>query len=128
MSSQIFAIFYLNDIDHYIKENLKIKYYIRYQDDMILIHHDKEYLKYCLKEIEKELNKLDLKINKKTKIYKSDDNINFIGVRKNKKYSNLNRTRRKYKTKEYEYNNKLCKLNSLVSSKINYLIRKKGYK
>lgn len=32
MTSQILAIFYLNDMDHYIKEKLKIKYYIRYQD------------------------------------------------------------------------------------------------
>ena len=32
MSSQIFAILYLNNLDHYIKEKLKIKYYIRYMD------------------------------------------------------------------------------------------------
>ena len=126
MSNQIFAIFYLNDIDHYIKEELKIKYYIRYQDDMLLIHEDKEYLEYCLKEIEKKLGDLNLKLNKKTKIYKSNGNINFIGVRKNRKYSNINRTRRKLKNKEHEYENGLCNLNSLVSSKINYLNRRKG--
>lgn len=33
MTSQILAIFYLNDLDHFIKETLKIKYYVRYQDD-----------------------------------------------------------------------------------------------
>ena len=32
MSSQFLAILYLNELDHYIKENLKIKYYIRYMD------------------------------------------------------------------------------------------------
>lgn len=32
MTSQVLAIFYLNDLDHFIKEDLKIKYYIRYQD------------------------------------------------------------------------------------------------
>ena len=32
MTSQIFAIFYLNDLDHFIKEKLKIKNYIRYMD------------------------------------------------------------------------------------------------
>ena len=32
MSSQFLAIFYLNDLDHYIKEKLKCKYYIRYMD------------------------------------------------------------------------------------------------
>lgn len=53
MSSQILAIYYLNEMDHYIKEKLKIKYYIRYMDDFILIHEDKEYLKYCLQQIKK---------------------------------------------------------------------------
>lgn len=32
MTSQILAIFYLNDLDHFIKEKLKIKYFVRYQD------------------------------------------------------------------------------------------------
>lgn len=33
MSSQFLAILYLNELDHFIKEKLKIKYYIRYMDD-----------------------------------------------------------------------------------------------
>ena len=32
MTSQVLAVFYLNDMDHYIKEQLHIKYYVRYQD------------------------------------------------------------------------------------------------
>ena len=32
MSSQFLAILYLNELDHYIKEELRIKYYIRYMD------------------------------------------------------------------------------------------------
>lgn len=32
MTSQILAIYYLNELDHFIKEKLKIKYYIRYMD------------------------------------------------------------------------------------------------
>ena len=35
-TSQWFANFYLQSLDHYIKEELKIKYYLRYMDDMIL--------------------------------------------------------------------------------------------
>lgn len=43
------AIFYLNDIDHYIKEILKCKYYIRYMDDIYILSDDKYYLNkvYC---------------------------------------------------------------------------------
>lgn len=51
-SSQWFALFYLNKLDHFIKEQLKIKYYVRYMDDMILIHRDKGYLVKCKQEIE----------------------------------------------------------------------------
>lgn len=127
MTSQIFAIFYLNDLDHLIKEELKIKYYIRYQDDFILIHHDKEYLKYCLKVINEEVIKLKLSLNSKTRIYKNTENINFIGIRKNKKYSNFDRTRRKYKKKLEEYKKGNIDLTSVLSSKISLEVRKDGY-
>ena len=60
MTSQIFAIFYLNDIDHFIKEDLKIKYYIRYQDDFLRIHDDKQYLKKCLDKIKIKLAEIGL--------------------------------------------------------------------
>ena len=38
LSSQILAIYYLNEIDHYIKEKLKLKYYIRYLDDFVIYY------------------------------------------------------------------------------------------
>lgn len=42
--SQIMELLVLNDLDHFIKERLHIKHYIRYMDDFILIHSDKCYL------------------------------------------------------------------------------------
>lgn len=48
LTSQLFSNIYLNDFDHYVKEQLKIKYYGRYVDDFVLIHTDKEYLKSCI--------------------------------------------------------------------------------
>ncbi len=68
MTSQILAIFYLNGLDHFIKEKLHIKYYIRYQDDVILLSNDKCYLKYCLEEIKKFILDYGLVLNDKTKI------------------------------------------------------------
>ena len=47
MTSQFFAIYYLSSLDHYIVHNLKIKYMIRYMDDYVLIHKDKNYLELC---------------------------------------------------------------------------------
>ncbi len=81
-SSQWFAIFYLNSLDRFIKEKLQIKGYIRYMDDFILIHRDKKYLQYCLKEINKVCNnELDLELNEKTQIGLVSNGIDFLGFR-----------------------------------------------
>ena len=81
MTSQIIATLYLNELDHHIKEKLGIRCYIRYCDDDVLFSSDKGYLKYCLIEIEKILDKYKLKLNKKTRIYSSLDEIEFLGFR-----------------------------------------------
>ncbi len=81
MTSQFLAIYYLNELDHFIKEKLNIKYYIRYMDDGILIHHDKKYLKYCLKEIEKIITKYKLELNNKTRINHIKNGLDFLGFR-----------------------------------------------
>jgi len=44
LSSQVFANFYLNIFDHFIKNELGIRYYGRYVDDFIIVHKSKEYL------------------------------------------------------------------------------------
>lgn len=81
-TSQWFGLFYLNTIDRLIKEKLQIKYYVRYMDDMILVHHDKEYLKYCKEQIEKTLAaELNLTLNAKTQISQLKNGIDFLGFR-----------------------------------------------
>lgn len=67
-TSQAFALLYLSDMDHFVKERLQIKYYLRYMDDFLLIHEDKEYLKHCLAEIERVLADHKLHLNNKTQI------------------------------------------------------------
>lgn len=81
-SSQWYALLYLNKLDHYIKEQLRIKYYVRYMDDMILLHQDKSYLRVCKEEIEKFCKeKLDLELNSKTQIGKVQNGVDFLGYR-----------------------------------------------
>lgn len=81
-TSQWFGLFYLNVVDRLIKENLQIKYYVRYMDDMILIHHDKDYLKFCKQEIDKCVQeKLNLQLNSKTQIGELKNGIDFLGFR-----------------------------------------------
>lgn len=77
---QIVGITFLDRLDHFIKERLRIKFYIRYMDDFILIHESKEYLIYCKEQIENKLLELELSFNpKKTRIYKVTDGILFLG-------------------------------------------------
>lgn len=81
-SSQWFALLYLNIVDRLIKEKLRVKGYIRYMDDMILIHRDKEFLRFCRKEIETICkDKLKLSLNEKTGIGKVSNGIDFLGYR-----------------------------------------------
>ncbi|MBK8966916.1 MAG: RNA-directed DNA polymerase [Lewinellaceae bacterium] len=44
LTSQIFANFYLDAFDHYVKHDLGIRYYCRYVDDWVIVHPDKAYL------------------------------------------------------------------------------------
>ena len=82
MTSQIMAVYYLNGLDHFIKEKLHIKFYVRYMDDGILLSNDKEYLKYCLKKIEEMVSMYKLKLNDKTKIINvSKEGLDFLGFR-----------------------------------------------
>lgn len=72
----------LDSLDHYIKEQLHVKLYIRYMDDFILIHESREFLEECRAKIEKRLKACGFELNqKKTKIMPISDGILFLGFR-----------------------------------------------
>lgn len=80
--TQLVQLAVLDDLDHYIKEVLKIKYYVRYMDDFILIHNDKQYLNYCREEIKSKLSGIHLTLNeKKTQLYPIKQGIKFLGFK-----------------------------------------------
>ena len=81
MTSQFLAIYYLNDLDHYIKEVLGCKYYIRYMDDFLILDTDKNRLKEIFKLVELELTKLKLRVNPKSRIFNLCEGINFLGYK-----------------------------------------------
>ena len=79
---QIAGISMLDGMDHYIKERLHIKFYIRYMDDFIIIYNDINTIKKWKEEIESYLNDLKFEINpKKTMIYSIDRGIKFLGFK-----------------------------------------------
>ena len=120
MTSQVLAIFYLNDLDHYIKEVLKIKYYVRYQDDFLLFHPSKEYLKECLHKIKIFLKKENMTLNPKTRIYTNTNHFIFLGRTQNGKYAKYRNVNRRLKKRKYLYENGCISLNSYLSSYICY--------
>lgn len=81
-TSQFFANIYLNELDHFVKEKLKIKYYIRYMDDFILLLDSKSEAKSVLDELKKFLEqKLKLQLNKKTNYFNNSQGVNFCGFK-----------------------------------------------
>lgn len=80
-TSQVFSNFYLSSFDHFIKSELKIKYYGRYVDDFFLISTSKKELKGCIPRIQKFLkNNLELELHP-NKIYLQNvtHGVEFLG-------------------------------------------------
>lgn len=81
-TSQFFANIYLNKFDHYVKEELKVKYYVRYMDDFILLVNDKNEAKKLKNEIANYLRvNLKLELNKKSCYFFNSRGIDFCGYR-----------------------------------------------
>ena len=130
MSSQAFAVVYLHKLDDYIKEVLKPFLYVRYNDDGLLIYDNKEYLKYCLKEINRIVTDYKLELNNKTRIYHIDEGFEFLGfkyIRKNNKLivKVKNQTKRKFKRKMKNmyklYTSGKIEIDKLIQVKMSYL-------
>ncbi|WP_412758206.1 RNA-directed DNA polymerase [Legionella bozemanae] len=56
LTSQMFANFYMNAFDHFMKHDLGLWYYGRYVDDFLVVHQDKEHLKALIPIISKFLS------------------------------------------------------------------------
>lgn len=81
LTSQIFANIYMNEFDQYVKHNLKVKNYVRYTDDFVIVSNNKDYLINLIPEISKFL-KDSLKLNihpKKITIRKYIQGVDFLG-------------------------------------------------
>lgn len=76
--SQLTELAVLDDLDHRIKEHHRVRQYIRYMDDFILIHPDRDFLEACLLDIQAQLAKLGLRLNEKTQIHPLRQGIIFL--------------------------------------------------
>jgi len=81
LTSQLFANIYLNELDCFIKRNLRARYYIRYMDDFLILDFSKKKLHQAKEEIRRFLeNNLRLKLHpKKANVCPADKGIDFLG-------------------------------------------------
>ena len=81
LTSQLFASIYLNELDQFIKHKLRIKYYLRYMDDFLILDFEKKKLHQIKEEI-KEFLQTELKLElhpKKANIFLVKNGIDFLG-------------------------------------------------
>lgn len=77
---QIIGITALDKLDHFIKERLRVKYYIRYMDDFVLIHKCRAFLETILLCIARKLDAMKMRLNeKKTGVSELKEGIHFLG-------------------------------------------------
>lgn len=82
LTSQLFANLYLNELDQYAKHEMHLHYYIKYMDDVIILHQDKRELRTILEEIDIFLKQeLKLQLNNKTAIRPIKTGVEFVGYR-----------------------------------------------
>jgi len=81
LTSQLFANIYLNELDQFVKHQLKIKYYLRYADDFMILGNDRKNLKKLISVIGQFLqDKLKLQLQPdKISIRKLKQGIDFCG-------------------------------------------------
>lgn len=81
LTSQFFSNIYMNELDQFIKHKLKVKHYLRYADDFVILSQDKEYLEHLIPPIREFLkDDLDLELHPDKIIFrKLSSGIDFLG-------------------------------------------------
>ena len=80
ITSQLFANFYLNDIDHFLKS--RHKSVVRYVDDIVIVDRDKDKLKETRRLLADMLPNIHQKMNEhKTRIHYVKYGIRFLGIK-----------------------------------------------
>lgn len=78
-TSQLLALLFLDDFDHYIQETRGYRYYGRYMDDFYVIARTKKELQLLLEDTKAWMADIGLELNSKTGIFPLRNGIDFIG-------------------------------------------------
>ena len=128
ITSQLFANIYLNELDQFIKQGLKVKYYIRYCDDFVILNTDPEYLKSLIPKMEAFLkDRLKLSLHPtKVIIKKYRQGIDFLGYVSFPRFTILRvktkkRMFKRVKARLVDFRSGLIKKESLDATLLSYL-------
>jgi len=137
LTSQFFANVYLNELDYFVKHNLKAKYYIRYVDDFVILHRSKEKLVLWKWLINNFLKSIKLELHpEKSKVIPLHKGIKFLGFEifyhyKMPKKGNLIKIEKKLEELETTFQNNLItmdELNDVLNGWYSYLLLGNTYK
>jgi len=125
VTSQLFANIYLNELDQFIKHKLKVKYYLRYCDDFVILGENKEYLIKLLPLIDNFLKeKLDLTLHlDKIIIRKHRQGIDFLGYISFPHYRLLRTKTKRRIFRKMEKKNKELQQNKISKESFNHTIQ-----
>lgn len=118
-TSQIFSNIYLNELDQYVKRDIKCRYYIRYADDLFLFCYDRDMAKDYRKKIDLFLDtRLKLKTHK-VQINTMDYGVIALGFHFRPQYTrwlrkNINKARKYDKFEDYK--GRILRLNNSLSA------------
>lgn len=120
--SQYFGNIYLSSLDHFCK--MKVKYYFRYCDDIVVLHKDKTFLHQFYKTIESHLNEIGLTVKGNWQVFPVDvRGIDFLGYRFFHDYILLrNRIKKNLKKSvcKIKKNHKKMETSSIINSVMSY--------
>ncbi len=136
LTSQFFANLYLNDFDHYVKEKLAARFYIRYCDDFVIFGNSRAGLNQIKREIIEYLATLRLRLHEnKSRVFRATDGVDFLGYRIYPDHMRVRKTivkkyRRKLRSMAEQYKNgniKIPEINNSIQSWIGHVKHADSY-
>ncbi len=127
LTSQLFANIYLDGFDHYVKEKLKCRYYIRYMDDMVILNDSKDHLRKLRAEMIGYLERLRLKVHiDKAQFWPVSKGTDWLGYRvfpthRLLRKSGIKRFRKRFGRLAIKYREGLINMETVKSSMMSWL-------
>ena len=127
LTSQLFANTYLDRLDHFLKDDLGVEYYVRYMDDFVLLNPSKAELWHIQAEIRDFLAmELRLTLNPKTSVFPANHGINFAGYRHWTDYTlprkrNIRRAAKRFASLSEQYRAGQVELETVRSSMASFV-------